>query len=330
MSLRYADPFDFWTSFLGTFSSGTNGTISGGALTINITTAPGTGLTKVLDAQNKWIFNFTYNYTSGSNINIINVLDGSTVQCSLVMESSGQLSFYRGLHSGTKISSDSSTVLVGGRTYDIEVEITLGNTGSCKAWINGNLEINATSVDNTATSNNTADRFRIGPAGSSFTTFSLGHLIAMDGQGSNMNGPIGPVNVQSHTPTSDGNYTTWTPNTGTRYQAVDETNPNGNTDYVAASSVGDKITFGFSDSASSVTNIIGVGVWVNAARDDATTRGFKVLTRNGTTDVLGSNESFVGPSYDYYFSPFEISPFSSLAWSKSEFDATEWGAEVTT
>ncbi len=61
-------------------------------------------------------------------------------------------------------------------------------------------------------------------------------------------------------PTSDGNYTQWTPSTGTtHYTLVDETTCNGTTDYVSETTVGERDSYGISLSSiangSTITNI---------------------------------------------------------------------------
>lgn len=333
MALRFADNFKFWTSTPGVFTTSSGVSISSGRL---VATAFIASYGEIqLSSQGTWIINMRLKYKPGSeSVNaLVTLRDGSTTQCCLALKSSGKLAIFRGASNGTQIGSDSINAILRDDStyYDIEVKFVLGNTGSVVVKVNGVEEINAASVDNTSTASNTADNVRLGTdanAGGSGPTYE--HVVVMDGMGSELNDFIGPVNVNAHFSTADGNYTTWAANTGNRWAAVDDAAPNSDTDYVSAGSVGDKVSFVVQDTPSGTSSVLGVAVWVNAKRDDAATRAFKVLLRSGGSDQLGSVEHFVGPSYAYFFTPFNVSPFTSVAFTPSEVNGLEVGLQVTT
>ena len=153
----------------------------------------------------------------------------------------------------------------------------------------------------------------------------------MDSTGAAMNNFIGPVDVTLLQPTGDGFYTAWTPNTGARWDAVNDSNPDEDTTYISAAAVGTKNTFTHGTLPAASTAVKATCVWARGRRDDGTTRAFKVLLRNTTpTDALGSVEHFVGANYIWFFQPYEVSPFTSAAFSVSEVNNIEFGCQITT
>lgn len=328
MALRWMDNFQFWTTMPGTFPGvGGTPTISGGLLTCN---AENYGRITI-DSQGTWIVNIRVkaNSIGGGNCDFLAFYDAGSAQASLIWKANNHLQLTRGDRSGAQLGSESTIALTVGVTYDIEIKVVFGNSGSVVVKVNGTEVINSTGIDNTNTSNSTADEIRLGPTGSQ-GNFTYTHCVVMDSSGSEMNDFIGPVSVNLHDTTGDGNYTTWAANTGNRYQAVDETAPNSDTDYVSAAAVGDKITFAMSNLPAGVTTVHALGVWSNAKRDDATTRGYKALLRASATDSNPNAEHAVGASYAYFFDAFADSPFTSSPWGTSEVDGLEVGAIVTT
>lgn len=334
MALRWHDNFETWTVMPGKFTTNADASISSGKLLVN-----GTVLYAqlTLDAQSTWIVNtrISFGITPTGNAGVILFHDDSTLQCSLGLKANGKLAFFRGnVNGGNQLGSDSTVTLApdSAAYHDLEIKVVIHNsTGSVVVKLNGETIISATNVNTRAGANNSANILRFGDtAGSSSISWRYDHLIIMDGTGASLNDFIGPVQVNTHYPTADGNYTGWTANTGNRWAAVDDTAPNGDTDYVAASAVGSKVSFTKAAVPAGVTTVHGVGVWLYQERDDATTRADKVLLRNSGSDQLGTTEFFLSPSYAYHYQPFAQSPFTSSAWGVSEWDNTEIGAQVTT
>lgn len=329
MALRWVDNFEFWTTTPGTFTSQTGCSVN----TSRWLASSGAAYGQItLDSQGTWIINMRVAISvAGSGGGILTFVDGSTTQCTLAVKSSGKLAFYQGAFGGTQRGSDSTTALTLSSAvyYDIEVKVVLGNSGSVTVKVNGATEITASSVDLTQTGNDSADVIRVGTDGSQPTVYYK-QVVVMDSTGAEMNDYIGPVSVNLHDTTADGNYTTWAANTGNRYQAVDEANPDSDTTYVSAASVGDKVTFAMANLPAGVTTVHALAVWSNAKRDDAATRGYKTLLRASATDSNPNAEHSVGSSYAYFFDAFADSPFTSSPWGTSEVDGLEVGAIITT
>lgn len=339
MANRFTTNFAFFTSLPGTFTLNSGGSITGSKMRFS-----GAGIQYAqitLDNQATWIVNMRVNIASVNGTTaILNFMDGSSFQFTLGIKTTGKLACFRGSSSGTQVGSDSINALTfdsDSTYYDIEIKLVIHDTtGSVEVRVNGNTtpEISATNVDTKATSNTSADNIRFGQDGGVGGTVSMDiryqHCIVMDASGSVMNNFLGPRNVNVHTPTADGNYTTWTANTGTRFGAVDDSAPNGDTDYVSAPNVGDKVSFVMSNLPAGVTTVNSIVGWTSAKRDDATSRAFKLLLRSSGSDQLGTVEHFVGSSYAYFMDVFDQSPFTSSPWGTSEVDGLEAGAQVTT
>lgn len=335
--LLYLDNFGFWTTLPGTLSS-TSGTVSitGGKLVISgsngIANAPSFSATDTL------IVNTKINITSApsGNSGIVTFLSSGTTQCSLAVKSTGKLAFFRGsVLTGTQVGSDSTTSLTFDTdvTYhDIEIKVVIHNTtGSVEVRLNGNPtpEITATNVNTRNGSVNSADTVALGNAASSSATTRFDHFILMDSSGSSLNNFIGPVNVNTHTVTGAGNYTQFTPSTGSNWQNVDDSNPDGDSTYNASSTLNHIDSFVISDLPANTTNIFGAMLWLNAKRDDATTRGVTPVLRIGSTDYLGS-EKILSSGYQYYSQGYGVSPATSTAFTVSEVNNMEIGYKVTT
>jgi len=261
---------------------------------------------------------------------------GPNVQTGLGLRSDGKLQFYRG---ATLIGAVSPVALSADNLvtfYDIEYKIVVGNPGSIEARVDGGLQIGPTAINTQNTASAFADSIVIANTNQGSSNCvpkeRYNHIIAMDGTGAALNGNfIGPVDVVLLPPTGDGFYTAWAlTGAANRFTAV-QTN-DGDTSYISASVVGTKNTFTNPGLPAGSTAVIATAVWAVAREDDAVTRGFKILMRNTVpTDVLGGTEFFVGPSYNYFMQPYEVSPFTGVAWTVAEINAgIQYGVQVTT
>lgn len=350
MANQHTDNFEFYgTSNLPGPStaalSGANVAVSGGKL--RISNNGGILISDGITAQGTWFCNIRINITNlpgGSNSGypancwpIVTFYDASNLQCGLYVRSDGKLQFFRGttaIGPATllAIDFDADTTY-----YDLELKIVFhGSAGSVELRINGATEISASSLDTIETANASADSFIIGQNGSGASSILVGanvdHVIFFDSTGSApMNTFLGPVTVYWNTVTADGTNTGWAvTGAGSRFQAVDDSTPNGDTDYVAAATPGTKVSFALSDLPAAVTAVKGVFLWLNQKRDDSTTRGDKALVRVGGTDYLGATEIFLNTNYIYQKQAFDLSPDTSAQWTVVEVNGAEAGAQVTT
>lgn len=339
MALKFVDPFSFWTTVPGTFTSQAGCSISAGRLVMSsIGAAAGALISNQISSQPTFITNMRLNVSVlGAVRQLFAHTDGGTNQAGLSILADNKLQFFR-TALGTNIGSASSVAIIVDSLvtfYDIETKITINDTtGTIEARVNGGVQITGTGLDTQNTGNAFSTSTQMGRTGGNdgvAYTFNFEHLILMDGTGSAGNDFIGPVDVVALPPTSDGTYTEWAVSAGNRFAAVDDADPNGDTDYISSGTVGQRNTFNHGALAGSYTAVKAAAVWINARRDDATTRAFKVLLRNATpTDNLGGIEHFVGNTYTYFFQPYELNPFTAAAWTTTEINAVQYGVQVTT
>jgi hypothetical protein len=354
MALKFVDNYQFWTTLAsGTHTSfyGTGNSVASGRLRIG---AAGIGGGSVISnrftSQSTYIVNTRLNIQSLGNGDpfgmpngftpFVSLMEGGSfqgnVQAGLAVRSDGKLQFYRSTNS---IGAVSSIALVADSLitfYDIEYKITINNiTGTIEARVNGGVEIGPTSsLDTQNTSNAFADSVVLGGINSGSNTnipnTAYEHIVVMDSTGSAGNDFLGPIDVDLLAPTGDGTYTEWDfTGAPTRWQAVDDSDPDEDSSYIFDNVVGQRNTFTHPSLPGGTTLVKAVVVWARGRRDDAVTRSFKVLLRSSGTDNLGGIEQFLGDNYLWFLQPYEISPFSSSAWTVSEVNALEYGVQVT-
>ena len=105
--------------------------------------------------------------------------------------------------------------------------------------------------------------------GCSSSGMNFDDLYVCDSAGSTNNGFLGDCRIDTIYPSGAGNYTQFTPSTGSNYTCVDETAPN-TTDYVDGATVGDRDSYALGN-LSALSSQTVYGVQVNAAilKDDA-------------------------------------------------------------
>lgn len=344
MALRFMDGFDHyataditkkWTSITGgsvTINAGT-GRRSSGSMSISLGSA--NGVSKTLDAQATWIVGVAVNYTTfpTNNVGLLRFLDAGTLQCSLLVNPDGTLSVVRG--SGTAVTGGTSTFALSANTfYYIEMKVTIADSigaNSCKVRVNGADVITvATGQDLKSTANATANQ--IGLSNSALSGSSVivaDDFYVCDSTGATNNDFLGDVRVDTLFPNAEGNFTQFTPSTGTtHYTLVDETAPN-TTDYNDGATAGDRDSYALQN-LSALTSQTVYGVQVNAAvlKDDAGAKSASTFVRSGGTNGDGATAA-LGTSQAYVSQVYELDPNGSVAWTEASVNAMEAGVRVT-
>jgi len=160
----------------------------------------------------------------------------------ITMDGSGRLQANR---SGTVLGTSTNTISPN-TWYYVELGVTIGSSGSYQIRVNGATWVSGSG--NTQQSSN-ASANTVG-LGSSFSPSSGGNLYygdfyAADGTGSINNGFLGDCRVEVIFPNANGDVNQWTPNTGTNWGAVSQTNADGDSTFVSDATVGDRDYYKF-------------------------------------------------------------------------------------
>ncbi|AQV94744.1 hypothetical protein BJN34_12725 [Cupriavidus necator] len=333
MSLIFMDGFDHyataditkkWTSLAGASINASGGRRGGGAMSVS---GSGNYVQKTFPAAAGWVVGAALSANILSSATIFALLDAGTIQCDLRLNVDGTLSVTR---NGTAVTGGTSTLaLSAGTFYYIEWKVTIADSigaNSCKVRVNGVDWITvATGQDLKSTANATANQVRLGISASTLTLLYDDHYVN-DQNGSVNNDFLGDVRVDALYPTSDGANQAWTPSTaGAHWSLVDETAPN-TTDYVESGTAAQKDTYGMGDISHTPVSIFGTQVNIAALKDDAGARSLKPVTRSGGTDYSGTAQA-LATTQAYYSEVRETDPATSAAWTKTGFNAAEFGVE---
>lgn len=124
-------------------------------------------------------------------------------------------------------------------------------------------------------------------------------------------------------PDGDGNYTNWTPSSGSNYECVDEIPANGDTDYVSIDATDTNDSYTLEDFAlptgATIDAVIPIAV---AKKEDATDCKIKTGTRLSGTDNIDGTGDDLSTNYGYYFDRQTLDPGGG-AWSESDVDSAE-------
>lgn len=263
---------------------------------------------------------------------IFSFAEGSTLHLSVVLETSGKISIKRGIYNGTNLAT-SATTLSTGTWYYLELKATINDTtGATELRINGvadaNLTLTGVDTRNGGTSG-VVDTIAIGQYTSGIGSFgSYDDLYVCDSSGSTNNNFLGDVRIDTLLPTGDGNYTQFTPSTGSsHYALVDESTPN-TTDYNSDATSGDRDSYTFPDLTALVSQTV-YAVQINAAalKSDSGSRSLGTMSRLSGTDKDGSGAA-LGTSQVYVREIQETDP-ASAAWTEANVNAAEFGVKVT-
>lgn len=252
--------------------------------------------------------------------------DVANIQCTLQQVSAGTNLWTLRLING----SAGATLATSASTFNglvwryIEIKVTFGNTGSAELRADTLVEFNAVSIDTTTTANNYANRLTLAPNAGTMPRYSA--IYVCDSTGATHNTFLGPQRGAISQATSDGAFTAWPANTGTRFGAVDDpVTPDDDTTFVSSSTPGDKVSFNGQAAVVAPTAVLLSG---RMKRDDAGPRTARLFLRDaGGTIINAATETLLAGyiSYNYLYA---LDPFTSALWTKANFDAYQRGAEL--
>ncbi len=258
------------------------------------------------------------------------VRQAGTIHFWVQILTNGQIRVIQG--NGTVLGTTSNALSTGAFYYmSFKVKIADGTSGTVDILVNGVSWLSVSSLDTRNGGSATWDEFVYGKLVSTASiSWDFDDLYLADDSGSGWNAMKSDVRIDALYPTSNGTTRDWTRSTGSDdFSLVDETAPNDDTDYLEAAAAGDLVTMGFPDAPAVGADIYGVQVVVSAKKTDAGSAGHKGATRIGSTDYLGT-EVGLTTGYTFQRQCWDLSPDSGVAWTESEFNAAEFGAQKST
>lgn len=318
-------------------SAGRNGTAGLRLNDVTFFSAQGIPVILPSNITGKIIVGFAVNMAlRASEQCLCTIQDGTTIQCSVNIQTDMKINVRRGnTGSGTIIATSTNAIAYGAYHY-FEVAITVHNTAGTidVRWDGVNVPglTGLTSQNTRNGTNNYGNRVGLFGApsnaalGGASTIVDVDDLYICDDSGAQNNTFLGDVRVQAVFPSGAGNSNQFTPSTGSNYQTVDETTPNDDTDYNSSSTANDIDLFAMGDITPTSGTIKAVVVWVYCRKDDGGSRTLAPAVRSGGSNSFATTIS-VGSSYAYYPGIFELDP-ASAAWTVTTVNSIEAGYKL--
>lgn len=268
---------------------------------------------------------------------IASLLDGATglntdVQVELYLNADGTLAVRRsdGATGGTALGSGTTPVPLNIWNY-VEWKVTADNSaGVVVVRLNGGTEINLSSQDTQQTANARINGVSLGTFTGNASGTIYDDIYVCDGSGSSpTNDFLGDVRVQALFPSGNGNSSQFDGSDGNstdNYALVDETNQNGDTDYVESPDVGDKDTYAYGNMASTAGTVYGVQILPHVKKTDAGARSIVTVARLSATETDGPVQT-LATTYQYLEDVRETKPGGG-AWSIADVNNAEFGIKV--
>lgn len=287
-------------------------------------------LQKYLPSSQAWRIGFGLyvNTTNSTMNNLIQLYDGTTVQCELGLDSTRHLRVTR---NNTLVGSASTNAIANQTWVYIEWYIVITDTlssGYCTVKVSGVTELDVTSGDTKNTANASANGLRIG--GQTSWDYRYDDLVISDMAVTGSPTFLGDQRVYTIYPGGDGNYSQHVgsdSNSVNNYQLVDETGTIDLTDYVGSSTVNDRDSYAITDPGITVGTVSAVQINTCQAKTDAGIRTTKSFVRISGTNY-DSAELFPADSPTILRNLMEASPATSSAWTSTEINNLEAGVKV--
>lgn len=248
---------------------------------------------------------------------------GGTTQFLLVCNVDGSLKYVLGNNpNGVNVIGTSGPgALYVGAYVHLEAKHAMGNTTSGSSWlrVNKKAAITATGIDNvtslfvecttvewfpTATSEfglrYGADPFAWDTSGS-YNTDWIGNKVSV------------PIALVADTASAD-----WTPNgAASAYQCLDETAPNGATDFIEAAAVNDETECDLADPPSWVSNIACVSIMSVQTLDSAGSSQTELSLRSAAAYAQGADRALSYPAWTMYADHIQRDPNGDIAFDRA-------------
>ena len=257
---------------------------------------------------------------ASSQRGVMYVRYGATLKLQLLVRSTGVL--YT-VDAGSTASSDSSSALTAGTWYYIQVKC--GTATSNAEWevkVNGSTWLSSTTAN---TSANNTQIIRLGPYD---TTNAACDFYYDDFVWDNAAYPPDYSVIGILMPDGDSAANTgFTASTGNKYECVDETPLNSDTDYINTTTNGAIYTATLQSCAVAGISASSIGCVKQyyVVKDAGGTSSFTMVVRSGSTNYNNGTNANISSSYARFCQLRATDPNTSSAWTESGLDALELG-----
>lgn len=350
MAYTFGDGFDLYAAIadavVGYWDSGTttNSTLVAGRFAGGQAWSTGANnsiiaLTKssgANDAVHHLVMAFRQNVAlTGTNLGCnLQLLDGTTAQCSIVFRSDGAVLLTSGTPAGAVLATYTGAVTAQNTWTAFEFEVIISNTvGRFRARKNGNAsdDYDSGATLNTRPGANTYAnklQFSSGP-----TQISIGAnqqviddlLWRSDAASVPF---VGDTRAYTRMPASDVQ-AQFSRNTGaTNFSAVDEPQQNGATDYVFSATAGQSDLYGIAALAATPASVVAVTTRGFVQKSDAGTRNGAIQLKSGSTTVQ-STSTALSTSWGWLWRTDATDPATGSAWVPVAVSNVNIGPVVT-
>jgi hypothetical protein len=324
-----ADAATYWDTATGTLSLAA-GRFGGQALQIGSGAPTLVKSSGVNDAVHHIACSFQQTATiTGTTLGTtLQLLDGTTAQCSIVFRSDGTILLASGIATGTVLATYAGAFPLQNTWYHFEFEVVINNTtGSFKVRKNGNSvdDHSATGLNTRGgTANNYANKLSI----SRNLTVSFHLVDDMFWRSDASSGTwLGELRCYTRMPASDASVA-WARLSGaTNFSNVDEATQNALTDYVYSSTVGQEDFYGVASIASTPMAVIATTTRAYMQKSDAGARTAAVQLKSGSTTVTSSTVSLV-TTWAWAWRMDLTDPATGTAWTPAAVSAATIGPKV--
>lgn len=273
---------------------------------------------------------FAHSPQTANPARIIQILADSqaTVHLEVTIGSDGTIRLYRGASdTGTLIATSAAGAWVNAAWGHFEMRAKIHDTtGVCQIRVGGtatNVIDFSGDTKNAGTSTN-IDGFRLVNVGGAYG--SLDDLHWNDALGSKNNSWAGDCRVAPMLPSAAGSQTDFAPSSAVaNYTTVDEVPPS-SADYNGSATVGARDLYSLAD-VSSAAGIAAVKTMLWAHKSDTGAKSLKPALKVGSTVYYGATMTLT-TSMVLQQDMFENSPATGIAWTPTEINSMEFGAEV--
>ncbi|MDP3739095.1 MAG: hypothetical protein Q8R02_17005 [Hyphomonadaceae bacterium] len=264
----------------------------------------------------------------------------NAAQCTITVTTTGVIQLRTGSQTGTIVADSSalspSPPIISGAYQFIEVYFDIGNgsspaDGACEVRVDGVTVIDVTGVDTQGQATNNCEQVACNSNIDGPSTMDMADLYCVDLTGANNNDFLGDTQWLDIIPDADTAASDWTRNTGSNdFEMVDDTTPDADTTYIAATTAAEISRFGLGDIPATASTVVAVVTKVMARKTDAGAANLEVSVRSTLSSPVADSTGADRPiteAYTYYRDTFEVDPATGVAWTPAGVNAIQVAVE---